>query len=174
MFAKRQIISGLCLLAGIGLAVYSDFLRVRAFPPARDLTVRPGRELPHLPVVDSRGNPEDLGNASPGGKRIIVFFSPACDTCRTVLPELHSIPREIRLLLVDVGEENSSESPEILGLPGTELFRDPHGTFRRAFSVPILPTILFVDERGILLDGLVGAHALGLVQNKVRELSARR
>ena len=174
MAAKRQVITGLCLLAGMGLAVSSDSIRGLVFAPAQDSIARPGMELPHLPVVDTRGKPEDLKNAARGGKRVIVFYSGACDTCRMVLPELAPFPPGVRLLMVHEGADESFESPANLGLAHAEVFLDRNGVFRRSFSMPALPTILFVDERGILLHGLVGAHARGRVQEKLKEFAARR
>ncbi len=53
------------------------------------------------------------------------------------------------------------------------MFFDRNGVLARSFAMAGLPTILLVDEGGVLRDGLVGAHGRDLVQRRLREFAGR-
>lgn len=174
MKAKRRVVSGLCLLTGVVLAGYARFFWVRGHAPTPSSIARLGKALPPLPVVDISGRLVDVGKASLGSKSIIAFYSASCHVCQVVLPELQPFPPALRLLLVNEEAGNSSETPNTLGLEKALQFHDRDRVLFRSFPMSGLPTILFVDERSVLRDGLAGEHARGLVQKKLKEFAEVR
>ena len=174
MAVKRRLVSVLCLFTGMTLAGYARFFWVRGHAPTRSSIARLGRQLPALPVVDASGTEVDIGKVALGSKSIIAFYSASCHVCQAVLPELHPFPPSLRLLLVDEEAGNSIESPHGLGIGRALVFQDRNNVLARSFPMSGVPTILFVDERGVLRGGLVGQHARGLVQRRLREFAETR
>jgi len=168
MTVKRRVISGLCLLAGLAVAGYTRLFWVRTHFPSPGSVARLNRELPSLPVVDASGRIVDISKATLGGKSIVVFYSASCHACELVLPELQPFPPTLRLLLVNEGAGLSSSSRYKTGFEKALHFCDRNGVRSRSFPMSGLPTILFVDERGVLRDGLVGKHSREIVQRKLK------
>ena len=166
---KRRILSGVCLSAAILLAGYArvNWVRTHASSPA--LVARLGAALPPLVVTDASGGLVDVGKAFLGGKSIIVFYSASCYVCQAVLPELRPFPGSLRLVLVNEETGKPSRAPE--GFESALQFRDSNHVLSRSFPMSGVPTILFVDEQGVLRDGLVGEHARGLLQRKLKEFA---
>jgi hypothetical protein len=121
-------------------------------------------------VVDGSGSVVDAGKARSGKKTIIVFYSPSCDVCHSELPNLQPRPVGLGLILINVSRV-SSEEADISGLQCDAMFYDRDRVFERSFSMPALPTILFVDEQGVLIAALAGAHQRDVVQNKLSEFA---
>jgi hypothetical protein len=66
---------------------------------------------------------------------------------------------------------NSSEEIDRLGLPYTRRFYDRDRIFERLSAKPGLPTILLVDEQGVLRGALVGAHSPDVLRGKLTEFA---
>lgn len=166
---KRRILSGVCLSAAILLAGYArvNWVRTHASSPA--LIARLGSALPPLPVTDASGRLVDVGKLSVGSRTVIAFYSASCHICQAVLPELRPLPAPLRLILVNEETGKPFHAPE--GFETALQFRDSNHVLSRSFPMSGVPTILFVDERGILRDGLVGEHARGLLQRKLKEFA---
>ncbi len=157
-------------MAAIGLAVtllaVGYFLWIRS--QSTSSLARINHPLPPL-VVASSGDAVDLRVIAAGARRVIVFYSPFCQACKEVLPCLQPFPPDLRLILVN--ETSDPEEPEIAGLPATARLHDRWHALSHAFTVAVLPTVLFVDASGILRDGLIGRHKRVVVQEKLREFS---
>ena len=164
-----RIIAVTVLMAGV-FAVAAVVLSIRAHMPRRDSVARIGALLPPLMVVDGSGRTIDAGKAGFDKRTIIVFYSPSCDVCHRELPKLQPFPTTLRLVMINVSGP-SSEEVDIDGLQCDAKFYDRDRVFEGSFSMPTLPTILFVDERGVLNDALAGAHQRDLVQNKLSEFA---
>jgi hypothetical protein len=167
----RRVTSAFCLLAGAVLAIGSRFFWTQEHSPTRDSIAVVGRRLPPLPVVDSSGNHVDLSQVVPGRRTVIAFFSSSCRTCRVVLPELHPFPDSLRLLLVSEDATNSTGEASGPGFEGVITFRDRRSVFVRSFPLSPLPTILFVDERGILRGGFAGVQGREQVQARLQKFA---
>lgn len=174
MMTKRRLAFGLCLLAGVALAGYAKFFWVRAHVPAPSSIARLGKQLPALPVFDASGSQVDIGKIARGSKSVIAFYSGSCGVCQEVLPHLQPFPSTLRLILVDTKANRPLRSPDALRFGEALLFHDRNDVLSRSFPMSGIPTILFVDERGILRDGLVGRHALSLLQRKLKEFAESR
>jgi len=168
MSGRRRAASALCLLAGALLGLGSRCYWIRDHAPTPGSIAVSGRRLPALPVADSAGNMVDLSQLVPGRRTVIAFYSSSCHTCQVVLPELRPFPPGLRLLLVSEDAASPSRGAADAGLAGATLFHDRKSALTRSFPLTPLPTILFVDEQGVLRSFLVGAHGRDRVQAKLK------
>jgi len=161
----RRLAAASCLVIGIGGAAY---LKLHFGPADLGSIARLGEPLPSL-IVDASGVSTDLRGQSAGRKRIIVFYSPTCRICKETLPALQPFPATLQLIMVS--ESSAGGAPETLHFPGAETYFDRRGILKHSFAIAALPTILFVDERGILRDGMVGFYQRERVQRKLIEFA---
>ena len=163
----QRIAAALCLIAAVVAAV---FLRIQLAPGSVDtkLLARIGHPLPALMVEGAEGT-LDLGKLASGTRRVIVFYSPSCKTCERVLPALQPFPDPLRLILVNESPDEDSE--ELSGFPGAAHFYDRQKILSRLFAATALPTILFIDESGILRDGIVGYYERAYIQRKLESFA---
>lgn len=167
--SRRRILAALCLAAA---TVTTVFLMIRLAPGSAETTLlaRIGHPLPALAVENSEGI-VDLGNWIAGTRSVIVFYSPACEACKRALPALHPFPDTLRLILINESPDEAGK--ELSGFPGAAYFHDRQKVLSRLFAVPALPTILFVDESGILRDGIAGFYRRAFVQQKLENFTIR-
>ena len=167
--SRRRILAALCLAAA---AVAAVFLRIQLAPGSAEtmLRARIGHPLPALTVENSEGT-VDLGKWVTGTRSVIVFYSPACETCKRALPALQPFPDSLRLILINESPDEAGK--ELPGSPGAAYFHDRQKSLSRLFAVPALPTILFVDESGILRDGIAGFYRRAFVQQKLENYLTR-
>ncbi len=140
--------------------------RVRARLPLRSSTVAVGKPLPTLVVTDANGRRVDLASVVAGRRSVVVFYSPSCEVCQKELPQLTPFPPELKLIMV---REPGGDGLDLLagGSMIGHRFTDPDGMLRRAFVMPALPTILLIDEHGLVRDGLLGSHEAAFAQKKI-------
>jgi hypothetical protein len=169
--ARRRILAGLGLVVATTLLLRVA-LEMRARAPRRDGIARIGQSLPHLPVARRNGQLLDLSAEGAGRKRVIVFFSPACRVCREELPHLEPFPVDLQLLMVDVGDSDSAEALKTPAGADAALYCDRGEAFRRSFPMLGVPLILFVDEQGVLRDGLAGPAGREALQHKLQSFAA--
>jgi thiol-disulfide isomerase/thioredoxin len=163
----RRFSAALCLVIGTGVAVYlAKWIHFASADPQS--LARLDQPLPPL-VVDASGVDVDLRKFAAGIRCVIVFYSPSCHVCREILPALQPFPASLRLIMVN--ESTEPEDPKVTGFPGAALFHDRWRVLSRSFAMPTLPTIIFMDEEGILRDGLVGSHERRFVQQKLKEFA---
>jgi hypothetical protein len=98
-----------------------------------------------------------------------VFYSPACRICREVVPYLHPMPAGLKLILIN--ESSNREKSLTAQFSSAELLQDPRMVLTQSFATLSLPTILFVDENGILRDGLAGRHQRDFIQKKLKQFA---
>jgi thiol-disulfide isomerase/thioredoxin len=163
----RRLAAASCLVLGIGGAAY---MKLHFGPAAMDSLARLGKPLPSL-VVDAAGTAADLKELVAGRRSVIVFYSPTCQVCRETLPALQPFP--VTLQLIMVSESSAEVDPEARRFPQASLFFDRWNVLKRSFAIAALPTILFVDERGVLRDGMVGSYRREWVQRKLTEFASR-
>ena len=167
---RRTRVLAATLLLVVVAAALGVSLSLRAHTSRRNSAVRIGSILAALPVVDGSGRLVDAASAGSGRKRIIVFYSPSCDVCHDELPKLQPFPAGVGLTMINVSGECFEEANPG-GLQYDAMFCDRDGVFERSFSMPVLPTILFVDEQGNLVAALAGSHQRELVQHKLSEFA---
>jgi hypothetical protein len=162
--AFKRLAAALALLTGMAV-IGGLLLQIRAHVPRTESVARVGRTLPAIPIADESGQVLDVAKVALGTKTVIVFYSTACDVCQKELPNLRPFPAALRLIMVNEGA-SSSEEIDRLGLPYTRHFYDRDRIFERLSLHPGLPTILLVDEQGVLRDALVGAHSADVVRER--------
>jgi thiol-disulfide isomerase/thioredoxin len=165
--SRRRIASALCLALIAAVAAFF-WLRMHPGSVQSDLPARIDQPLPSLMVQGSKGA-VDLKTRVIGKRCIIVFYSPSCKTCKKTLPALRPLPEELRLILVNV---TSEQDDSLLPAHGyAERFYDRWRVLSKSFAAASLPVILFVDEIGILRDGIFGARTRSIVQGKLKEFA---
>lgn len=161
----RRLLAGAVLAAGIVAAGYLLQGEIRS--AVRRPPVRLHKPLPPL-VVDRDGTDVDLADLLRGERTVVVFHSPSCRVCREMMPALDPLPPGLRLVLVRSGKEEARAAD---GAPrGLDACWDRHGDFARAFVA--LPTLLFVDERGVLVSGITGRRSREFVRERLERFAS--
>ncbi|MBS0580891.1 MAG: methylamine dehydrogenase accessory protein MauD [Proteobacteria bacterium] len=127
----------------------------------RGLTV--GEPAPSLEVVDLAGRALQLGARHPDGRStLLLFVSPSCPVCKTLLPAVKSTGRGERdwLDLVLASDGDLAEQQAFVRAQGLEAI--PYVVSRAlglAYQVSRLPFAALLDENGVL-------RARGLVNSR--------
>jgi hypothetical protein len=163
---SRRIRAAFCLAGGIaGLIIFIQFF---AKSTTQSSLARMDQPIPSLVIEDSDVS-LDLKKYIEGKRSVLVLYSPACRICREVVPYLHPMPAGLRLIMIN--ESSNQEKSLTAQFPGTDQLQDPHQVLAQSFATLSLPTILFVDESGILRDGLAGRHQQDFIQQKLKEFA---
>jgi len=162
----RRIWAALCL--GIAAVAIGYFLQARFQSTNPKNQARLNQPLPSM-IVEAAGSPIDLKHFVQGLRCVIVFHSPTCGICKEMLPALRPFPPELRLILVN--ESENREGSEISVFPGAASFHDRHHILSRSFGIASLPIMLFVDEAGVLRNGLAGRHRRDFVQEQLKNFA---
>ena len=165
--SRSRRIRAACCLAG-GIAVFIIFIHFFARSTTPSSLARLDQPIPSLIMEKSRV-PLDLKKHIAGKRCVLAFYSPACRICREVVPYLHPMPEGLQLILIN--ESSNQEKSLTAQFPGADQLQDPHRVFTQSFATLSLPTILFVDENGILRDGLAGRHQRDFIQKKLKQFA---
>jgi methylamine dehydrogenase accessory protein MauD len=121
-----------------------------------------GEPAPELTVMDLKGRDIRFGQANPGGvDTLVVFVSPTCPVCKSLLPALRSIRRrEKRVEVVLASDGTRLEHTDFVASESLEEFRyvlsEPLGV---AFGAGRLPHAVLIDGGGIVrASGLVNSR----------------
>jgi methylamine dehydrogenase accessory protein MauD len=148
--------------------------------------LRPGEPAPALEAEDFSGRRVAVGGVDPDGRStLLLFVSPTCPVCRTLLPALRSLAKRERGLRVLLASDGAREEHAgFVREHGLEefgyLLSHPLGL---AYRVQRLPWAALIDARGVLssqglvnsrehLESLLEAEALGVAS--LQEHLARR
>jgi methylamine dehydrogenase accessory protein MauD len=137
---------------------------------------KPGEPAPTLELLDFAGRRVSIGGADPQGRSLLlVFVSPTCPVCRSLLPALRSLARRERGLRVVLASDGPREEHEAFVREHAqgELAYVLSQALGLAYRVPRLPWAALVDARGVLrsqglvnsrehLESLLEAEALGV------------
>lgn len=168
---RRSLAAVALLVLAAGAAGIS--WKVRTVTPHNDSLIVVGKALPQLVVRDGLQKPVDLRTVKSGTRRVVAFYSPSCEVCQQELPELIPFPKDIELIMVN--EAQASVPDPFAASTGSAIrFSDPDSSFHAAFTMPALPTLLFVNEQNIVVDGLVGAHPAAVAQAKLHAFARGR
>ena len=145
-----------------------------------------GEPAPVLEVEDLGGRRLSLGGADASGRStLLLFLSPSCSMCRTLLPALRSLAKRERALRVVLASDGLRAEHETFVYEHTlgELAYVLSQPLGLAYRVARLPWAALVDPQGILrsqglvnsrehLESLLEAEALGVAS--LQEHLARR
>jgi hypothetical protein len=174
MTVRRRAVLGLVILAALAVGAFARTYWMRRYAPAFGTVAQLGKKLPALPVVDEEGRTADLRELVKGTRSIAVFYSATCQVCQLTLPQMLPFPSNLRLIMVNEDAEAPLIHAGMFGFDNPLMFYDREHVLSRSFPMCGVPTILFIDEQGILRDGLIGQHAQKAVQNKLQEFAGRR
>ena len=135
-----------------------------------------GEPAPVLEVEDLGGRRLSIGGADASGRStLLVFVSPSCTMCRSLLPALHSLARRERSLRVVLASDGPRAEHEAFVTEHAlgdlaYVLSQPLGL---AYRVARLPWAALVDAQGVLrsqglvnsrehLESLLEAQALGV------------
>jgi len=169
----RKRVIAVSVLVATALLAAALLVKVRSVAPRTDTRVVLGRPLPSLPVTSPLGSKVDLATIAAGKKRVIAFYSPSCDACQKELPELQPFPENLELVMVKDGSATASDA-WTGAMGGGIRYTDNDRILNKAFTMPALPTLLFVDESGTVRDGLIGVHPPEITRGKLQKFAQSR
>jgi thiol-disulfide isomerase/thioredoxin len=165
---RKRLPAIIALAILVGLAGGALIALRRSAPRPERVTV--GKQLPTMTVYDARGAGHDLNALAPGKKKVIAFYSPTCDVCMTEMPQLQPFPEGVALVMVKVADLDAPDPAKFPKNAAAQLV-DRDGIFMRTFPMTGVPALLFVNEQGVLLDGMTGAHQPGALQKRLQEFA---
>lgn len=124
----------------------------------RMATERPA--LPEVTLTDLDGRTLSLG-AFAGKPMVVNLWASWCPPCRREMPALGNAQQQasdLTFVFVNQGEDADTVRAYLRaeGLPLRNVVRDPHGVLAKAAGAPGLPTTLFFDANGRLVDQRMG------------------
>ncbi|HUN75277.1 MAG TPA: methylamine dehydrogenase accessory protein MauD [Steroidobacteraceae bacterium] len=138
-----------------------------------------GEPAPALRLTDLGGRAVEIGIPAAGGKSmLLVFVSPTCPVCKTLLPVLKSsrLAEGAWLEIVLASDGAEEEQRRFIGAHGLKEFAYVLSTaLGLAFQVDRLPFAALVDEAGILrARGIINSreHLESLFEAKRRGVAS--
>jgi thiol-disulfide isomerase/thioredoxin len=134
------------------------------------------RTLPELSVIDlDTGRSALMPQLSPGRPRVINLWASWCGPCRQEMPMLAAAQQ--REKSVDILFVNQGESAEVVRayldthhLNLSHVWLDPHANLGPALGSRGLPTTLFLDADGHLVDAHMGVLNGPALASKLKQL----
>lgn len=138
--------------------------------------VSEAKEAPAFSLPGLDGQEYSL-NGFRGHPIVLVFFSTNCVYCRQEMTILEKLYREykekalLEILAIDMGDAKEEVATLIqkMGVSFPVLL-DHNVTVAFAYRVMYVPTVFFVDPRGNVVDGFVGAQGETVVRSKLDKI----
>lgn len=134
--------------------------------------------VPELTLADLDGRAVPL--AAFAGKPLVVnLWASWCPPCRREMPTLGKAQREakdLNFVFVNQGEDSATVRAYLKaeGLPLRNVMLDPGGELAKAAGAPGLPTTLFFDANGVLVDKRMGEVSSAMLAEHLGVLRAKR
>ena len=133
--------------------------------------------LPKTPLTTLAGAPADLAEIAAGKPVVINLWATWCPPCRREMPLLAAAQKResrVRFVFVDQGEsaEAARRYLAAAGLDITNVLLDIGGGIPHEVGSEGLPTTLFYDANGRLVDSHVGALSPASLASRLNELRA--
>jgi thiol-disulfide isomerase/thioredoxin len=119
-----------------------------------------GIAIPQTPVIDTQGKPVNL-QVFQGKPLVINYWASWCPPCRKEMPVLAAAQKEhtaISFVFINQGESTATVKEFLVSqeLQLDNLFYDPASQLTRGSGIAGLPTTLFFDASGKLMDSRMG------------------
>jgi thiol-disulfide isomerase/thioredoxin len=144
--------------------------------PALGADANDAAALPSLPLRTLEGEPVLLGAIAKGRPTVVNLWATWCPPCREEMPQLASAQQRetaVQFVFANQGESAAVVRrylyDEILALDNVLL--DPDSRLSRAVGAKGLPTTLFYDARGRLVDRHAGALSKAALARKLQALT---
>jgi thiol-disulfide isomerase/thioredoxin len=133
--------------------------------------------FPKTPLTTLAGAPADLARLAAGKPVVINLWATWCPPCRREMPLLAAAQKResrVRFVFVDQGEsaEAARRYLAAAGLDISNVLLDIGGAIPREVGSEGLPTTLFYDASGRLVDSHVGALSAASLASRLNELRA--
>ncbi|TXF98920.1 TlpA disulfide reductase family protein [Massilia arenae] len=134
--------------------------------------------LPEVMLTDLDGRAVPL-SAFAGKPMVVNLWASWCPPCRREMPALGKAQREasdLTFVFVNQGEDSAKVRAYLKaeGLPLRNVVLDPGGALAKAAGAPGLPTTLFVDADGILVDKRMGEVSSATLAEHLAVLRSKR
>lgn len=144
------------------------------------LGARGGEPLPGLPFTAlADGREVRLSDVAAGRPAVVNLWASWCGPCREEMPMLAAAQaREARIAFVFVNQGESEGAVRSylarLGMPLREVLLDPRSSLLPAVGSRGLPTTLFYDAQGRLVDAHMGVLSEAALRARLNRLAATR
>lgn len=166
----------------LGIAAVAAIVAVLAWPQAKD-------EFALTAALDGPAEPFDLENVRPGERRVALadvrgrpvilnVWASWCAPCRREMPALAAAHRKFgdRVAFLGVNHEDTRDlAIELLDETGASYASgfDPGGSVARDYGLFGMPTTIFIDADGQLLERRTGEMTLEEIEATVARLFPR-
>lgn len=136
------------------------------------------RTLPTLALTTLAGEPTDLAALAIGKPVVVNMWATWCPPCRREMPVLAAAQQQetgVRFVFVDQGEDRATVQRYLLAnqLDLANVVLDPGGRLGREIGSMGLPTTLFYDASGRLVDTHLGGLSPASLASKLEQLRTR-
>lgn len=156
------------VFAMIALARQIGILHTRLAPAGALMTTagpKPGEKIDNMSIPDIHGNPVDIGaTGQPAGSakpQLLLFVSPTCPICKTLVPTAKSMARSENVSLI-FGSDGGQADSHLQYIEKMNLENYPYIVsleLGMRFEVGKLPYAVLIDEDGVLRSkGLVNSR----------------
>jgi methylamine dehydrogenase accessory protein MauD len=139
-----------------------------------ELGLKIGSQAPPFTLLDTAGQMVSLDELT-GQKMLLVFFSPQCSACVSMLPHLKALKeseKKVQLVLISKGSIEQNQQL-VMELGAGVLVLGWDETTVREYKVPLTPFFYAIDEEGTIgnrgsavtseqLEGLIEVGGLSL------------
>lgn len=134
--------------------------------------------LPKVPLTTLAGEPADLAKLAAGKPIVINLWASWCPPCRREMPVLAAAQKQetgVRFVFVNQGENGTSAQRYFTaaGLDIANVLLDPSAGIGHEVGSMGLPTTLFYDANGRLIDTHLGELSAASLASKLNQLRSR-
>ncbi len=134
--------------------------------------------LPKVPLTTLAGEPADLAKLAAGKPIVINLWASWCPPCRREMPVLAAAQKQetgVRFVFVNQGENGTSAQRYFTaaGLDIANVLLDPGAGIGHEVGSMGLPTTLFYDANGRLIDTHLGELSAASLASKLNQLRSR-
>lgn len=119
-----------------------------------------GQPAPDIALTDFQGDPFELSDYE-GKPLVLNFWASWCPNCVAEMPDFENVHRATKGEIAFLGINQSDAHGQALDLAREtgvtyRLAADPQGEIFNAFGAPGMPTTVFIDASGNVVDVVVG------------------